>query len=100
MAAAQRFSALRLSLKPRKQQISLLNSLLAGNLPGDGFVSHCVASQAVLTSENGTPVSGDPPMAGFRDLADGLQTPNFMKSEANSPKVSAHYHEYSRFRET
>jgi hypothetical protein len=39
-------------------------------------------------------------MAGFCDSGPGLQTPKFGKCEANSSKVSGHYREYSRFRET
>jgi hypothetical protein len=39
-------------------------------------------------------------MAGFCNSLPGLRTPKFTKCEANSPKVSRHYREYSRFRET
>jgi hypothetical protein len=39
-------------------------------------------------------------LAGFCDLVDGLQTPEFAKSEAIVPKVSGCHREYSRFRET
>src|SRR5271169_4813355 len=39
-------------------------------------------------------------MAGFRNSACGLQAPDFGKYEANSPSVSGHYRENSRFQET
>jgi hypothetical protein len=68
---------------------------------GDGCDQHCVASHAVLKSENGTSVRAEGPAnGGFRELAGGLQPPDFTIHEANSPKVSGHYREYSRFRET
>ena len=39
-------------------------------------------------------------MAGFCDSVTGLQTPDFADGGTNSPKVSGHYREYSRFQET
>ena len=52
MTAAQRFLDTKSALRAPKLQNSLLNSLLAGNLRGDGCDQHCVASQAVSRSEN------------------------------------------------
>src|ERR1700730_15987434 len=39
-------------------------------------------------------------MAGFCNSMPALWTPKFAKCEANSPKASRHYREYSRFPET
>src|SRR5436305_13250065 len=63
----------------------------------------------ILPGQPGSPVLGvivpdtrrnGPPMAGLCNSASGLWAPKFAKCEANSPKVSRHYHEYSRFPET
>lgn len=39
-------------------------------------------------------------MASFRNSTPGLWAPKFVNYEANSPKVSGRYREYSRFSET
>jgi hypothetical protein len=56
MAAAQRFLATKPSPDASKSQKSLLNSLIAGKLRGDGCNQHCVASQAVRGSEKMPPL--------------------------------------------
>ena len=45
-------------------------------------------------------VAERPTIAGFCDLVNCLQAPEFTKSEATMPKVSGYHCEYSRFRET
>ncbi len=52
VAGVERFLASQSLFQSRKLQISLLNSLLAGNLGGDGRDQHCVASQAFSILEN------------------------------------------------
>jgi hypothetical protein len=39
-------------------------------------------------------------MAGFRNTMPGVWAPKFVNCEADSPKVSGRYREYSRFSET
>jgi hypothetical protein len=51
VTAAQRFLDTKSALRAPKLRNSLLNSLLAGNLRGDGCDQHCVASQPVRRSE-------------------------------------------------
>jgi hypothetical protein len=45
VAAALRFLASKLALNALNSRNSLLNSLIAGNLHGDGCDQHCAASQ-------------------------------------------------------
>jgi hypothetical protein len=96
VAAAQWLRATKLASERPKSQ----NSLLAGNLPGDGRDQHCVASQAVTQLE----------IVGPRNPISACQSrlfvnwlsvsPNLSNLGAKSPIVSGLHLKYSRFLET
>ena len=92
MTAAQRFLDTKSALRAPKLRNSLLNSLLAGNLPGDGCDQHCVASQAVRISENFLlSWQKGPPTAGFSNCQKSPVAPfsNFLGE--NSQKSLAEF---------
>jgi hypothetical protein len=61
----------------------------------------CRLSQAVRASRQHFPDrQKGPPTAGFRELASGLQLPNWASRPVKSSKVSTRCREYSHFRET
>jgi hypothetical protein len=90
VTAAQRFLDTKSALRAPKLQNSLLNSLLAGNLPGDGCDQHCVASQAFRRSAR-LPKKREigPEIPAFRpfDFVSGL--PNRLLPGANRRKSPA-----------
>src|ERR1700737_5111406 len=90
MSVGEGFLSLEVARGAPKSQNSLYNSLLAGNLPGDGCDQHCVASQPVLGIEilpRATPempanggllrIGGQSPGSGFgpfgNEIADSLR---------------------------
>jgi Domain of unknown function (DUF4263) len=82
-----------------KSPVSLQNSLLAGNLSGDGFDEHCVASHAFLrpaTVCNRPHIPGNP---GFSRIRFCLQVADLSVSSAEPPKVPGLICQNSRFAE-